>query len=80
MSKYRKHNRKSVLPPTHSTRNDGTAILGRVITDLTITGVFDVTDAEAYTIADAISKTILMHYQVDLLNDAGLLGRSDEEF
>ena len=80
MSKYRSNNRKSALPPTHSTRKDGTAILGRVIPELTITGVFNVTDAEALVIANSIANTILMHFQVDLLESAGLLGRSDEEF
>lgn len=75
MKKSRKYgNAKSTLPRPMS---GGTPLLGRVIPELAICGVFDVTDAEVLSIAKSISTAILAQFQMELLQASGLIGNPD---
>jgi hypothetical protein len=66
--------RKSPTAPS-----EGTAILGKVIPELVITGVFNVTDTEAQYLAKGITTAILAQFQLDLLHASGLLAAASED-
>lgn len=62
-----------------SSASTGTAILGRVIPELTVCGVFNVSEGDASFIAKGISTAILAQFQMDILHASGLLGIQEEE-
>jgi hypothetical protein len=79
MKKTRKYGTAKGSTPV--LRSPGTAVLGRVIPELTICGVFDASDSDVSFIARGISTTILAQFSVDVLQATGHIGRrsSDDE-
>ena len=79
MTRSKKQNKKSAKPTTISPprSSNGTAILGVVISELTICGVFDVTDTEARYIAKGIETVLLSKFHVELLEAAGFIKTAD---
>lgn len=76
-----KKNKSKVLSTTKTSprlQAHGTAILGKVIPELAVCGVFNVTDADVQFIAKGISIAILSQFQFDLLHASGLLGKGEE--
>lgn len=69
----KKNRTLSAKPITSAPQSRGTAILGKVIPELAICGVFNVTDAEANYLAKGITTAILAQFQMDLLQASGLL-------
>jgi hypothetical protein len=72
----KRQSNKHLKPRPHASH--GTAILGRVIPELVVCGVFNVTDADVQFIAKGINTAILAQYQMELLHASGLLGNDDE--
>lgn len=70
---------KSATPITDRPRSQGTAVLGTVIPELAICGVFNVTDTEANYIAKGIATAILAQFNMELLQASGLLGGGSEQ-
>ena len=73
-----KNSRMATPTTSPRTRSAGTAVLGRVVPEYAVCGVFNVTDTDAKFIADSIAKRLLMHFQIELLQAAGLLGSGDQ--
>lgn len=69
-----RRNSNKHLRPSPRSRSQGTAVLGRVIPELVVGGVFDVKDSDVSFIARGISTAILAQFQMDLLHASGLLG------
>lgn len=65
-------------PRTSRPRSQGTAVLGVVVPELTICGVFDMTDEELNYLCKGITTALLSRFHIDLLNASGLLIRGEE--
>jgi hypothetical protein len=77
MKKNRKYGTAVCTPP--NLRQRGTPILGRVIPELAVCGVFDLKDSDVSFIAKGITTAILAQFQVDLLQASGLIGKAEED-
>lgn len=55
-------------------RSSGTAVLGVVLPELAVSGVFGVSASDASFIANSIAKAILTRFTIDQLQAAGILG------
>lgn len=64
---------------SQSPRSQGTAVLGKVIPELAICGVFNVTDEEANFLAKGITTALLAQFNMELLQASGLLGSRSED-
>lgn len=64
---------------THSKPAQGTAVLGRVIPELAICGVFGLSDDDVSFIAKGITTALLAQFQMDLLEHSGLLTQRPED-
>lgn len=82
MTTKMKARRKSAKPTTKVSpppAQVGTAVLGLVIPELTICGVFNVTDTEANYLAKGIQTALLSRFHIDLLEAGGYL-EIDEQY
>ena len=66
----KKTSKKLAKPTTPISRYRGTAILGRVFSDMSVNGVFDMTDEEVHYIAQIVHNSIIANFNPENLPTA----------